>query len=286
VRNRTRGGCALVALAQVVVTAPQPIDRAVWEAAAPKFVQSHSAPTLMTEHVARWKIGICPVTRGLAAGYNDFVSARVREVARTAGAPVDDEPQSCKKNAEIIFTTEPQKLLNNVVQDHDGLLGFHWVSQTQKVATVTRPIQSWYVTATVGKRGLEAVDDQLQYLYAAVPPGKEVTGTRIPRGYPTRITHALVVVDWNKVQGYTIGSIADYVAMLTLAQPRTLDDCTALPSILDLFSSGCGPGQKTEALTDVDRAYLKALYVVDPGLMLTFQRGSIARHMKQYLGVR
>jgi hypothetical protein len=266
----------------VVVTAP--IDQKVWEAAAPKFIESHSEPTFISEHLARWRIGLCPVTRGLSPAFNAFVSARVREVASDIGAPIDD-PQTCRKNVEVIFTPEPQKLLEEVVKDHEILLGFHWVSQTKKVATVSRPIQSWYVTTTVAPNGLEEIDDQLEFLSPPVPGGALVTGSRIPGGPPARIIHALVVVDSKKVDGYTIGSVSDYVAMLALSQPRSADDCSELPSILDLFSRGCEATGKTDALSDVDRAYLKALYVVEPTMDLTFQRGSISRHMRQYLHV-
>jgi hypothetical protein len=223
------------------------------------------------------------VTRGLSPGFNAFVSARLREVAIDAGAPAG-EPNTCKENVEVIFTPEPQKLLDGVVKDHEILLGFHWVTQTKKVATVSRPIQSWYVTAAVWK-GQEWIDDQREFLDPPVPPGPPPKGSRIGGGSPSRIVHALIVVDSNKVDGYTIGSIADYVAMLTLAQPHSLDDCSELPSILDLFSQGCAAASRTDALSAVDRAYLKALYLVDPGLELLFQRGSITRHMKQYLRV-
>jgi hypothetical protein len=39
----------------VVVTAP--IAPKVWAAEAPKFIESHSQPTFISAHLARWRIG-------------------------------------------------------------------------------------------------------------------------------------------------------------------------------------------------------------------------------------
>jgi len=74
------------------------------------------------------------------------------------------------------------------------------------------------------------------------------------------------------VGGTEIGPIADYIAMLALSQPETLDGCNEFPSILDLMSASCTSRSKPTALTESDLAYLKALYAAD--ITTSGQRGS------------
>jgi hypothetical protein len=45
---------------------------------------------------------ICPLTRGVAPEFNAFVSARVRAIAGSVGAPAEESEQ-WTPNAEIIF---------------------------------------------------------------------------------------------------------------------------------------------------------------------------------------
>src|SRR5579859_3333017 len=80
------------------------------------FVQSFGAHTPFIGKIARWERGICPVTVGMPAGANAFVTARLKEVAAKAGAPVSTDA-ACKHNIEIVFTKTPQALLDNVKKD-------------------------------------------------------------------------------------------------------------------------------------------------------------------------
>jgi hypothetical protein len=252
---------------QIIVIGTKPVEAKVLEKAATPFVRAHSLPGRVSGQIARWKRGICPLTRGLSPAYNDFITARVREVAGSVGAPVD-ERSPCKHNIEIIFTTEPQKLLDEVARDHDILLGFHWTAQTKKLATFSNPLAAWYVTATTDRAGVETTDEQQELLNGAGP---------LPV-FSSAIVNALIVADTNKLVGYTIGSISDYVAVLALSQARTLEECNDLPSILDLMRN-CAAGEKPEAISDVDRAYLRALYKINMRNPLFFQQTEISIHM-------
>lgn len=266
-------------LDQIIVIGSKPIEAKVLEKAATPFVKSRSSPGRVSGQFARWKLGICPLTRGLSPAYNDFITARVREVAGIVGAPVD-EKLPCKPNIEIIFTTEPQKLLDEVVQDHEYLLGFHWTAQTKKLSTISRPLQAWYMTTTTSKVGVETLDEQQELLSGMSPSA----GLDFPLlgGTTSQIVHVLIVADTSKVVGYTIGSISDYVSVLALAHARSPDDCSPLPSILDLMSS-CETAEKPEVVSGVDTAYLKALYGINMRDPPFFQRMEINIHMVKEL---
>ena len=72
--------------------------------------------------------------------------------------------------------------------------------------------------------------------------GSNALGTRLggSSGSGIGIGTVILIVDTSKVVGYTIGTIADYLAMLTLSVVQSPDHCDPLPSILDLMSSSCG----------------------------------------------
>lgn len=89
----------------------------------------------------------------------------------------------------------------------------------------------------------------------------------------------ILVVDTTKVVGYTIGTIADYLAMLTLTVVQSPEHCDPLPSILDLMSSSCGTREKPIAMTAGDLAFLKALYYHNTGLSTSLTRDEIQDNM-------
>ncbi len=260
-------------LGTVVVTGKRSYDREqLQEKIIPQFIRSHGADTRIGQ-LARWKSGICPITGGIEANYAAFVSSRVQEIARRVDAPVADVCKAADTNVHILFTDEPQKLIDTIAAQNSTVLGFHFASQLKRIATVRHPIQAWYVTGTQGRSGLPEVDNP----FDGGPPGEP--GTRFGKRLSSLLLHVLVIVDLNKMADYTFDQIADYIAVLVLSQPASLDDCSELPSVLDLFASACQARPKPVELTEADTAYLKALYGIDIRTLGTFERGDISNRM-------
>lgn len=113
------------------------------------FVTSRGQPAHLGQ-LARWVVPVCPVTVGLSPAMNALVSERVKALDFKVGAPQSRRPRLCKANIEILFTDKPQALIDLVARKRNDLLGFHYISQQQAVTRVTRPIQAWYLTETVG----------------------------------------------------------------------------------------------------------------------------------------
>jgi hypothetical protein len=263
------------------------------------FVESFAAPTRMTGKIARWEDGICPVTVGLRLAATRFVTQRVRDIAAKVGAPVNGQ-ESCKPNIEIVFTTSPQPLLDNIRKNDEAFLGYADNSaQRDKLATVVRPIQAWYTTATKDLRGNTHVDTSKvagigtavevpcdlctsgkMTLYYAASAGS-VTGSRLGDGMRSDFYHIIIVADPQKLVEYEVGPLADYIAMLALTQLNSLDTCQQLPSIVNLLAAGCE--RKVDALTDNDIAYLRGLYKMSPGRTLRMQQDEIAYGMEKGL---
>jgi hypothetical protein len=93
------------------------------------------------------------------------------------------------------------------------------------------------------------------------------------------IVSVILIIDTTQVAGYTIGSIADYAALLALTVVQSPHHCDPLPSILDLMSPDCALREKPAGVTAGDLAFLKALYYHNTGLGPTLTRDQIGRNM-------
>ncbi len=74
----------------------------------------------------------------------------------------------------------------------------------------------------------------------------------------------LIVADNRALAGESLRVVADDLVMLALSQPRSLDGCNALPSVIDRFARSPCPGRDPpDGLTPADSAFLAALYSAD-----------------------
>lgn len=255
------------------------------------FVAQHAAPDRKTHQLVRdAPAGVCPLTLGLAQPYNDFVTKRIAQIAVDVGAHAQD-PASCRANIEVLFTKQPQIVVDRLAAQTGGaILGFHWVHETKSIQTVRRPVSAWYITGTEGKTFIEGHPTGGENYHKvlqdrAYDQGLHTgTGSHIAPRYESRIMNALIVVDMNKLDGAEIGPLSDYIAMLALSQARSLDDCNDLPSILDRFAAACAARAKPDAMTASDLAYLKALYAADLSAKVYSETDDVTRDMATTLG--
>jgi len=274
------------------VTVEPPLSSEARFARALNFIQSHGAPA-RTGQLARWASGgVCPMARGLAPAFDNFVAWRVTRLAARVGAP---RPRGarCWPNVEILFTDRPQALMDLVARDRDALLGFHYAAATRRVTAVTHPVEARYLTATQGAQGdttLDIATDNLPgglerritgpvSLVDVGSTGSGCAGSLLTHCVSSLFSNVLIVVDTKAIEGRQIGPVADYIAMLALAQAKSLDTCDALPSILDLLSRTCGTRPAPMSWTDSDIAYLKALNRTDVTAILALEKDNIANQM-------
>jgi hypothetical protein len=236
-----------------------------------RFVRGHARLTRI-DQLARWREPACPRVIGLPDAYGDFIVNRINTVARDASAPTNDG--ECAPNVTIMFTTEPQAVLDTIRRDNPEFLGAHFINQRDSLARMTRPIQSWYVTATSTQ--LETIIDEPMR-----DPPAGAAGSRLTHRLQSIFVHVLIVVDQNQVAGAEIGPISDYLAMLTLTDVRQETwACGGLVTIMELFST-CA--EAPQQLTTPDRAFLQGLYTMDLEAVVSLQRGQIATEMRDAL---
>ena len=264
------------------------------------FVNTFAARTQLIDKIARWETGICPITEGLPLLDSMFVTQRLKEVAAKVGAPVSTD-KTCKHNIEIMFTRTPQALLDNVKKNQEDFLGYHdGPEQRDRLATVTHPIQAWYTTATQDTNGFTQVDLSMT---ASSGPGlpfqvpcrgagmcthympsakmHSSTGNRLNSGLRSDFYNIIIAVDINKVGQQDLDSVSDYIALLALTQPASLDICPPLSSIVSLLAKDCEG--HTSRLTNSDMTYLQGLYKMNPEMAAGIQQRQIANQMVQAL---
>jgi len=261
------------------------------------FVQSLATPTRAAGKIARWQDPICPTVLGLKKQFAQFIAQRLRDIAAKAGVPINGK-SDCLPNIAIVFTTAPQKLMDNIRKNQPELLGYYDNSaQADALAKVTRPIQAWYQTETKDLNG-KAEPDSGQtrgpgleiYLPCPDQPGgvclmhlpnahaSAVSGTRLGDGLKSGLYNVLIAADPGKLVDNEIGALSDYIAMLALAQVKTPDICQPLDSILNLLADGC---PAPASLTANDIGYLTALYKMSPESTIQVQRNEMAYQMEQ-----
>ena len=261
---------------------------------------THFVDTSTTGNLARWRGGkqsICPVTEGLSPGYNAFVTARLRALAEYVGAPVEKDPQ-CKANVQILFTSNPKAKMDSIVKWATGPAFRNRYAGGGKDLIAFKgdhAIQGWYLLTSAGSRVLNTDVDLLGLSVQPIWPqieqkylGSTATGTRVGggSGAGSGIGIVVLIVDTTKVVGDTVGTIADYLAMLTLSVAQSPDHCDSLPSILDLMSTSCGTREKPIAVTAGDLAFLKALYYKNTGLGPSLSRSAIEGNMVRQFASR
>jgi hypothetical protein len=126
-----------------------------------------------------------------------------------------------------------------------------------------RPVRWWHVSLPIASHnGATAIE--LPQTPCFTPPRcypwVPVAGpSRLHSGIRDDLLYVIIIVDAGALAGTTWQQIADYLAVISLAQidPRT--DPQEFDSILNLFSNPAA----YSGLTDWDRNYLHALYTFD-----------------------
>lgn len=132
----------------------------------------------------------------------------------------------------------------------------------------TRPVRVWCHTAFVSPEGGDISPDAaaatllsagLDLQMAGIPVNIKAGGTRLLRSAVMGFTAVIVVVDTRQVQDLSFGQLADYIAMVGLAQVNPDPDVRGMPTVLRLFRDA---PDRPPGLSEWDQAYLHSLYTV------------------------
>jgi hypothetical protein len=250
------------------------------------FIQSTVALSYVDGKLTRWSLPVCPLVIGLKPEENAAVAERIRKDAQLAGAQVAAN-QPCTPNVTVAFAPDPQALMTKIAEsaDRKGYLGDNdGAYHRRKLSQVVAPIQAWYGTMTtqkhraVGAKGVPYADVAD---FCQLAPCFITEASRLGDGHPSNLANVFVVVDMGKVDGRQIGTVADYIAMLTLLKTDAFPACRPLPSVTNLLTADCDESLKTAALSDADLALLRGVYKADTGQNENLARGDILREMEK-----
>ena len=247
------------------------------------FVASHSQPSPIGL-LSRWMTPVCPTVVGLSPRFTDFVTKRITEVAVRVGAP--HRGRCRRSNVRVVFTAQPQKLMDHVRDKFPDLLGFHYPREEKALATFQGPIDSWHVTGTRDASGGGYADStnsdrNPQIAFGGHPTMSGANASRLRGSASSEFLFALVVIDPGRVPKQPIGKVADQIAMLVLTNPKRPRSCSPLPTLMDALDSACPASASVASLTPYDESFLTGLYASDAEESAALQQGTVARRIEK-----
>jgi hypothetical protein len=244
-----------------------------------EFIGNVTAP-VEGRGYARWNRRVCIGVHNLqtpdAAQYIvDRISQQAADVGLQPGEP------GCSPNVVIIFTTDAQQLATYLVKHKIRLflpgMGRSGMNLSRDAldafAKSDKPVRWWDVSMPVdphtGGRAIRLSEDDSAPTIAVEGPSRIHSGTR------DDLQQIIIIVDGTKLHGTTWQQLADYLAVVSLAQVNPDADVAAFDSILNLFSNP----QAYSGLTDWDRSYMRALYSYDQERTPVVQRIELVTQM-------
>lgn len=210
--------------------------------------------------VARWIDPICPVALEVRKDVAERVEARVRAVATEAGARVADK--RCTPNFQIVFSPDAQALVKRVGA-RSGFFADLAADERALMYASTTPVRWWHIVQERTKDGMRPMTDTPPAAGINAGLGAVILGGQVYQQYRSSILSsqivrgiiaAKIVIDVKLAEGVPVDSVADYTALVGLAEIR-LDEDAPTNSILSLFSMG-----GARELTALDQTFLRALY--------------------------
>ncbi|MDQ0463301.1 hypothetical protein QO010_001049 [Caulobacter ginsengisoli] len=234
----------------LVVTAPAKTDKEQITS----FVSSVTA-TGSDKRVGRWDRKICPGVIGLKPAYAQVLLDRIAANAQAVGLEVGKP--GCKADILIVASADTDALVRQAVKDNPDTFAKYedGVSRGKKALQAfidsQAPVRWWHVSS-------RKLSDGQTYVQGANVRVRSVG--RVNANTRVDFDHVVIVLDARRVGVVRFSALADYVAMVSLAQINPDADTKGVSSILNLFTDKAAGVEPVEGMTDWDRAYLRGLY--------------------------
>lgn len=239
------------------------------------FVEEIAAPA-RDRGLARWEgricVGVGNLEPSLAQAVIDHISRVAVEYDIGVGEP------GCRPNVMIVFAADGRAMATALVEAdrkvfHLGVGGLdRGKAALEAFKTSEAPVRWWHVSMPViggtSQRAIRMPGDSAP-IYI---PGEGI----VNRGRPIadNLNKVIIVVDAQRMGGANYAQLAEYLALVALAQVDPEGDTSRHDTILNVFHDPAG----VQGMTAWDRAYLRTLYAhhserIDPD----FQAARMAR---------
>lgn len=230
------------------------------------FVNEVAAPN-RRHGIARWDDRICIGVANLRAEPAQYLIDRVSTVAEDLG--VIPAGPGCDPNLIIIASDAPDALARELVQDRHRAfrMGGSGMDRggdaLEDFVNSEAPVRWWQVSmpadSETGQRATripgecrDACTDTQDY----APLVFTSAASRLSTQIVDYIFRTVVIVDIDQIGEVSGQQLADYLAMVSLAQIDPAADTSRYASILNVFERP----DTASGLTDWDQAYLRGLY--------------------------
>lgn len=249
------------------------------EEAISEFVSTTSVKS-GTGQMGRWDKEVCVSVSGLKPEYADFILERIAtnaaQVGLTTGLP------GCTPNLIVLATDNAEELLKaSAKKNSRAFLDDEWTiregrGKLEEFITSDRPVRWWFVVARVTR------DGKPYRVGSTIELNNGSTYIRSP--VRADFHHVFVILDVSRIRTIRFAALADYIAMVSLAQTSPDAEFAGVPTILRLFADREAGLEPAEGMTDWDRAFLKALYAAPRSAKrITIQERDITRAMREAL---
>ena len=272
---------AAAATLEDVVVERRPLEELVRE-----FVTEVGAP-VRRRGLARWHDRLCVGVVNVRAELGQALADRVSQVGMELGLDIG-EP-GCRANVFIVFTDDGAALADAMVEESRrafriGVGGLdRGRGALEEFRTAERPVRWWHVSlpvnADTGQRAVRLAGDVDEFGNPTAPTIGVFAASRLSTQFRDDLKKAMIVVDIDELGGVNLAQLADYLAMVALAQIDPDADTAGYDTILNLFADPAG----VDGLTEWDVSYLTSLYRVQGSPVLRInprgQSGVIAADM-------
>lgn len=220
------------------------------------FVKEVAAPNAY-RGIARWERSICVGAANLRTDAAQHIVDRVSDLAQDLG--LEPGAPGCKPNLLIVATDDAGGFASHLVVNHKHALRMggsgmdRGGAALRRFEATDRPVRWWQVSVSVdsdtGNIATRLPGERAPVIYVS-------SASRLRTQIVDNIVRTVVIVDVNKISDVDIDQLADYIAMISLAQINPEADTNGYASILNVFEDPTS----SPRLTDWDRAYLNGLY--------------------------
>lgn len=248
-----------------------------------RFVDNVSISVGPTDQLARWDNSICTSIVGLPRRQGQFFADRIAQRAYALG--IQPGAPGCHGNVAVFVTDDADGMAQSMFEEDASLFAYYQEANIstmgqdafrQNFLNSDRPVRWWHVAETFSADGIALRGDASSGGIQNAPAVR-ASGTRLRGETRQDFARVIIIVDANQVGGAQLASLADYVAMVALAQINPQADTSGFPTILNLFNGGDAATQ----LTDWDQAFLNSLYnTTRASANALQQRREIARRMQ------
>lgn len=239
----------------------RPLDQLIGE-----FVDEVGEPN-RNRGLARWDGTVCVGVANLKTEAAQYLSDRVSTVAEDLGLRVGGP--GCTPNILIVATNDGAGMARSLVERQGRAFRMGGAGMDrggdalEDFQETDRPIRWWQlslpVDADTGDRAVRLPGDCRNACTEAKDMAPQISvfsASRLRTQIVDNLFRTIVVVDVDEVSELSILQLADYIAMVSLAQVDPDADTMAYSSILNVFQAP----DDSASLTAWDQAYLGGLY--------------------------